>query len=199
MKRSMVRAWLNELYAQVPTIKCKGHCKDSCGPIEIHDEERRAIREKGVIIPDHAIQLQQWRKEGTPLDCPALSTEGRCTVYEVRPMICRIWGVTEDIRCPWGCEVQGEILTANRGRAIYYHVLSEGRSSIDEIEAALSSSKIQSSEIEEWGAYNPAQTTASVRAAQRAKLNTAVLGIGAGLAPILNEVIAKKKKKGGKK
>ena len=28
----------------------------------------------------------------------------RCTVYAVRPMICRLWGVTTDMACPWGCQ-----------------------------------------------------------------------------------------------
>ena len=27
----------------------------------------------------------------------------RCTVYAVRP-ICRLWGVTTDMACPWGCQ-----------------------------------------------------------------------------------------------
>lgn len=35
--------------------------------------------------------------------CPHLGPDGRCTAYEVRPMICRLWGVTRSMACPWGC------------------------------------------------------------------------------------------------
>jgi Fe-S-cluster containining protein len=35
--------------------------------------------------------------------CPLLR-HNRCTIYEQRPFICRIYGVAEGIRCPHGCE-----------------------------------------------------------------------------------------------
>lgn len=35
--------------------------------------------------------------------CPAL-VENRCTVYDVRPTICRLWGAGPGMACPWGCE-----------------------------------------------------------------------------------------------
>jgi Fe-S-cluster containining protein len=27
----------------------------------------------------------------------------RCTVYEARPLICRVYGAAEGLRCPHGC------------------------------------------------------------------------------------------------
>jgi Fe-S-cluster containining protein len=39
--------------------------------------------------------------------CPALSDAGRCTVYDDRPFVCRIYGVTEMLACPYGCEPDG--------------------------------------------------------------------------------------------
>lgn len=34
--------------------------------------------------------------------CTALK-EKRCSIYENRPLVCRLWGVTKAMRCPFGC------------------------------------------------------------------------------------------------
>jgi Fe-S-cluster containining protein len=34
--------------------------------------------------------------------CPLLKA-GRCSVYAIRPMICRLYGVTDEMPCPHGC------------------------------------------------------------------------------------------------
>jgi len=56
----------------------------------------------------------EWRRiieatEVTPaidenLQCTLLTKEGRCSVYEIRPMVCRLFGVSIGIECPWGCK-----------------------------------------------------------------------------------------------
>ncbi|MEW1679380.1 YkgJ family cysteine cluster protein [Streptomyces noursei] len=98
-RRSDQDAALDALYAQVPNIACKGHCHTSCRPITMSDRERSRIRQNtGVTIPPVA----QMHKEGRPT-CPALTDENRCSVYALRPMICRIWNASEAIRCRFGC------------------------------------------------------------------------------------------------
>lgn len=98
------RQALRRLYDQVPEINCKGLCADSCGPIEMSTTERATIRKRGVEITDRDVALARLRDEGD-FDCDAL-VDGRCSVYEDRPMICRLWGVTETLRCPYGCEAE---------------------------------------------------------------------------------------------
>lgn len=39
----------------------------------------------------------------TDATCPSLTASGRCAVYSVRPMICRVWGLVREMACPWGC------------------------------------------------------------------------------------------------
>ena len=59
-------------------------CEECCSnllPLSLPEIER--IR---AYIAEHKISMQ----EHAP-DCPFLSTEKRCTVYEVRPLICRIY------------------------------------------------------------------------------------------------------------
>jgi hypothetical protein len=63
-------------------------CRGSCDP-----EEQRRIGERGVRLPLVAAFAGH---------CPALRN-GRCSVYEVRPMVCRLWGAVEGMKWPFGC------------------------------------------------------------------------------------------------
>jgi Fe-S-cluster containining protein len=83
---------LDDLYAQVPDVGCKGLCVDSCGSVAMSPEERRRIAERGVHLPLLAAFVGH---------CPALRN-GRCSVYEVRPMVCRLWGAVEGMKCRFG-------------------------------------------------------------------------------------------------
>ena len=38
------------------------------------------------------------------MTCSMLAPNGRCTVYSLRPLVCRMWGVVRAMPCPWGCE-----------------------------------------------------------------------------------------------
>lgn len=100
---------LERIYRAVPTVACRGLCSDSCGPIDMSIEERRRIAAHGVNIPPAADALTAIR-EGRPVaDCPALD-DGRCTVYDDRPLICRLWGAVESMPCPHGCEATPGLL-----------------------------------------------------------------------------------------
>lgn len=56
--------------------------------------ERIAARSE-VSSPDDF-----WRPE---LSCPLLDG-AVCSVYVVRPLICRLWGLVPSMRCHFGCE-----------------------------------------------------------------------------------------------
>jgi Fe-S-cluster containining protein len=89
---------LDQLYAELPTIACQGMCWDSCGPIEMTVAERERISRAGVDIPQGS-----YLRDGPAL-CPALTMLHQCSVYEIRPLICRIWGMTRRMRCNFGCK-----------------------------------------------------------------------------------------------
>lgn len=87
---------LEALYAALPSLECRGKCAESCVPIDMSDAERARIqRAHGIAIPP--------RDEVTTGSCPALAFMGTCQVYADRPMICRLWGVADAMRCPHGC------------------------------------------------------------------------------------------------
>jgi Fe-S-cluster containining protein len=84
---------IEKLYAQIPEVNCQGLCTDSCGPIMYSREERRHIVRKVGKKP---------LPEGDDLVCSMLH-DGRCSIYSIRPLICRLWGATEMLKCPFGC------------------------------------------------------------------------------------------------
>lgn len=121
---------LEELYARVPAIECRGKCQNSCGPIDASYAERERIFALGVEIPRFSGErAQAWAEhkrvmpDGSSLVCPAIGIFGQCRVYEARPLICRVWGVAESMPCEHGCrprryltdaEALGMIMEANR-------------------------------------------------------------------------------------
>lgn len=86
---------LEAVYAEIPRIPaCSGKCAAACGPIAMFSGEWERVKRAKGTTP----------KLRDPLTCPMLSPNGWCTVYSVRPYICRLWGTTRELACPEGCE-----------------------------------------------------------------------------------------------
>jgi Fe-S-cluster containining protein len=97
---------LAELYAELPAMQCHGLCSDSCFSLQQTGLEQRYAREVGGVQLDLV--------QAPPTGCRALTVLNRCGVYEARPMICRLWGMTPGMRCQYGCEPEGGFLTARQ-------------------------------------------------------------------------------------
>jgi Fe-S-cluster containining protein len=90
---------LDTIYAAVPALECKGLCQSACGPIGCSGAEAQRLQDLGITLPTtvtHPIH--------GPLTCSHLSDEGRCKIYEHRPLICRLFGAAEGLQCPHGCK-----------------------------------------------------------------------------------------------
>jgi hypothetical protein len=97
-----IDAQLDALYAELPKLDCKGKCWHSCGPVLMAPGERaRILREGGVKIPTYPPE-----RHGQLMTCPAVKSH-RCTVHTVRPLMCRLWGIADWMRCPDGCKPEG--------------------------------------------------------------------------------------------
>lgn len=106
MSRRESEKALDALYAELPRLDCQGRCQESCGPILMSRIEwQRIQRRTGQRAP----------KLRADLTCPFLSAVGRCTVYGVRPMICRLWGLVPSMPCVFGCQPE-RWLTEEQGR-----------------------------------------------------------------------------------
>ena len=83
---------LKELYAKIPEFECIPGCTECCGPIPVSDVECAEIGCKNT----HLLPLKYGK-----FDC-AYSTEKGCAIYEKRPLMCRLFGTTQDLACPKG-------------------------------------------------------------------------------------------------
>lgn len=92
-KQKKQKKALQALYEQVPKIECRGLCHESCGPIGMSGLEAQILEAR----LGHSLPANEH------VDCPFLTEEKRCAVYAYRPLVCRLWGVTDGIECPHGC------------------------------------------------------------------------------------------------
>jgi Fe-S-cluster containining protein len=95
---------LRQLYAKIPSFLCIEGCTDCCGPVPWTDVE---LAEIGRSAPP---------PERSDKRCP-FSLSGRCDIHDRRPLMCRLYGAVEDLRCPHG---RGplQLLTVEEGHAI---------------------------------------------------------------------------------
>jgi hypothetical protein len=87
---------LQRLYAKLPFLKCQQKCQASCGPIMLGKAEMDTIIASTGQTPVC---------EAKNMQCGLLKG-GQCSVYPIRPMICRLWGMVDNpkMRCPYGCK-----------------------------------------------------------------------------------------------
>jgi Fe-S-cluster containining protein len=103
--REPVRVAIRNIWDRIPDVACTGKCADYCRAIAMSQAELDMVRER---IPSFPGILEALRNadDGDQLMCPALMF-GRCTIHEVRPTVCRMFGVSEKLPCPYGCEPEG--------------------------------------------------------------------------------------------
>jgi Fe-S-cluster containining protein len=100
---------LREIYAKIPKLKCVKGCTECCGNpaepvkkgylpftplfwsrIEV-ENIREYLKKKGI----------KERLVVNPLDpCPYIEN-GKCLIHPARPLMCRLFGVVEDLKCPY--------------------------------------------------------------------------------------------------
>lgn len=100
---------LDAIYRRLPRINCKGKCAGSCGPIMMErveaDNIRRTVGDKLAVTPapttgETVVIVTNYDPKCG--NCPMLQNK-RCSVYDQRPLICRLWGMVKKMRCPFGC------------------------------------------------------------------------------------------------
>lgn len=85
---------LDALYATLPPLQCRQKCQECCGPIRPAWLEWARLQAERPDLP----------RPGASLICPLLDqATGQCTVYAIRPLICRLWGMVRTMECPHGC------------------------------------------------------------------------------------------------
>ncbi|QUM77072.1 YkgJ family cysteine cluster protein [Moritella sp. 24] len=83
---------VKRLRGRIPSFECVKGCHDCCGPVTTSSEEMSRLPVK--TDAEHEAALKEW-------NCVHLGPKG-CTVYEERPLICRVFGTTAEMPCPNG-------------------------------------------------------------------------------------------------
>lgn len=93
---------LESLYSQLPAIECQRKCQECCGPVIMTRLEARRLPELRFDKTPTMRGMIYVARTPKNLTCPILK-DGACSAYDRRPAICRLWGLTEKLRCPFGC------------------------------------------------------------------------------------------------
>ncbi len=96
MEVAQIKRELNRIYSKLPAFRCKENCGECCGPI------RWSLAEE-IVIRDYLEKKGlEYRRIKSLFDkCPYLTGDRKCEIYEVRPLICRAYGVVEGLECPF--------------------------------------------------------------------------------------------------
>lgn len=105
------REIIASLRERIPTFECTPGCHDCCGPVTTSSEEMSRLPVKSDA--EHEAALNEF-------DCVHLGPKG-CTVYEERPLICRLFGTTPNMPCPNGCRSK-EMIDSKTERQIHNYI-----------------------------------------------------------------------------
>jgi|ERR1700741_5365720 len=101
---------LQKLYDKIPNIDCKGLCHDSCSIVPAAKIEiKRARGRMGGKNPFNPLRaVLNFQETGKIGSCAALKDK-RCSIYQARPAICRLYGVAQGLECPFGCQPERQL------------------------------------------------------------------------------------------
>lgn len=116
---------VDTLYAALPRVECQRKCQACCSPVGdlmTAFERDRIIARTGKApnvlklgffhdpeTGEPILTSFPTKEEAEALKCNMLGADGSCTVYDIRPVICRIWGVSDKMPCDFGCKGSGEV------------------------------------------------------------------------------------------
>jgi hypothetical protein len=98
---------LKHFYARLPKVACQGKCAgpllNVCTVVSATELERDRIE---AAVGHEALEIKDVNL------CPLLK-DGKCTVYDIRPTICRMWGSWAfQPPCPYGCKADRTLTRA---------------------------------------------------------------------------------------
>ncbi len=97
---------MNALLYIPPHTRCT-NCGGCCGLVPVTASDIARIEN---YIQAHALPREIMRRAHEPMECIFRDNElKRCSIYPVRPMVCRLFGVTRGMKCANGnsAEIDG--------------------------------------------------------------------------------------------
>lgn len=129
---------LQAIYDRLPQVNCKGKCLKGCSIIGMYPIELEGITDAGHEVPRASVNHVAGE-----ISCSALQ-QGRCSIYENRPLVCRLYGVAEGLTCLYGCqpdrllsEAEAEEIRAAVGRLKKGEIMTNAGCTLREAAAIL--------------------------------------------------------------
>ena len=119
-----MNARLEDTYKQIPKSSCPPNCGQCCGPVMPSLAELRNIKDWCGI---HHVGFRDFLDVTQECSCPYLGTMRECTIYPVRPFLCRILAVSVDLPCPIGNCKAVKVLNHPQSNALYSAVYLHGK------------------------------------------------------------------------
>jgi hypothetical protein len=94
MKMKQERDLLLALYDRIPKAPCKRGCTMCCGPIPFSRWERKVIG-RPECFEDFFVKTDE------SFNCIFAVKDVGCLIYKNRPLICRLYGCTPWLQCPF--------------------------------------------------------------------------------------------------
>lgn len=118
---------VEDIWAMVPSVECQGHCAKACRVIGMSEAEFINMEDRIPDFPTCEEMIEDQRIVGAGnYQCPALTEDGLCSQYDARPLVCRLYGVAEQMKCPHGCVPRGGFLPAEEASKLYQMMLEIG-------------------------------------------------------------------------
>jgi len=125
---------LKRLWRMIPHVQCKGLCQDQCAWVPVYPVEALYIMERhpdARFLPaSHGASRSIAPTLGAGGRCGFLNEAGRCSIYEDRPAICRMFGHTvsepslqNSLYCEHGCKAS-KPLESNFALSIYVSLIA---------------------------------------------------------------------------
>ncbi|UCG12040.1 MAG: YkgJ family cysteine cluster protein [Deltaproteobacteria bacterium] len=88
---------IEDLYMLIPGFRCTEGCHECCRNFGVPARTRVEDARVKEFLREHSIKQGEARDN----TCPYLG-DGGCTIYPVRPLICRLYGTAPNYQCKMG-------------------------------------------------------------------------------------------------
>lgn len=120
----MANAKLEAVYRQLPSGHCPPGCGKCCGVIFPSLAEECNIKD---FLQARGRPFHEFNPLEIGKDCPYLDGEKKCTIYPVRPFLCRALGVIQPMPCPLKLFVPARVLNPASADALYKAIYLHGK------------------------------------------------------------------------
>jgi len=91
---------LKNMLLNIPEHTTCENCGECCGPVPLSKDEIKKIQN---YLDANEYPRNVIEQSHSPLECIFRDNDARkCSIYPVRPLICRLFGVTKGMNCPKG-------------------------------------------------------------------------------------------------